>query len=66
MAAFRSTRLELKAELYDRLGLTNSYNHANRTARVMIDPGRSCTKLCPRPDVDLRYAPTFAHEAMID
>ena len=33
MAAFRSTRPELKAELYDRLGPTIRYNHANRTAR---------------------------------
>ena len=52
MAAFRGTRPELKAELYDRLGLTIRYNHANRTARLTIDPGRSCTKLCPRGDLN--------------
>ena len=65
MAAFRNTRPELKAELYDRLGLTIRYNHANRTARLTIDPGRSCTKLCPRPDVDLGYA-AFTNDVMID
>ena len=45
MAAFRGARPELKAEPYDRLGLTIRYNHANRTARLMIDPGRSCTEI---------------------
>jgi hypothetical protein len=65
MAAFRGARPELKAELYDRLGLTISYNHTNRTARLTIDPGRSCTKLCPRPDVDLGCAPTFTHDVLV-
>jgi hypothetical protein len=34
MAAFRAARPELKAELYDRMGLTIRYNHANRSARL--------------------------------
>jgi hypothetical protein len=46
--AFRVARPDLKADLYDRMGLTIRYDHANRTARLTIDPGRSCTKLCPR------------------
>ena len=65
MTAFRGTRPELKAELYDRLGLTISYNHANRTAQLTIDPGRSCTRLCPRPDVDPGYVQAFTHDLMI-
>jgi hypothetical protein len=63
MAAFHDAS---GTELYGRLGLTIRYNHANRTAHVTIDPGRTCTKLCPRPDVDLRYVPAFTHDLMID
>jgi site-specific DNA recombinase len=52
MGAFRDARPELKADLYDRMGLTIRYNHLNRTARLTIDSNRSCTKLCPRGDLN--------------
>jgi site-specific DNA recombinase len=52
MSAFRAANEGRKAEIYRQVGLKIAYNHAKRSIRLSASPSGSCTKLCPRGDLN--------------
>jgi site-specific DNA recombinase len=52
MSAFRVADPDRKAEIYRQVGLKIAYDHAKRSIRLSASPSGSCTKLCPRGDLN--------------
>ena len=44
-----------KTDIYRQLGLTLTYEPGLRMIKAEADPDRSCTKVCPRGDLNLEY-----------
>ena len=64
----RGTDPRDKAEVYSRIGLRMTYEPGPEMIKAEVvsnDLGR-VLDVCPRPDVDLRYASMFVRKLMID
>jgi hypothetical protein len=66
ITAFSTADVDRKAELYRQLRLKIAYNHAKRSIRLSASPSGSCTKLCPRPELDLAYTIGPTDEILIN